>query len=463
MLAERLRSIVGERWIVEGKDARLFGFDAFTAYKGEPSFVVLPGSEEEVRRVVTLLYQSKTPFVFRGSGTSLSGSSVCVCGEVMVSLSRLNRVYRVEALEIEVGAGIANALVTKHAPKNAFYAPDPSSYTVCSIGGNVCHDSGGIHVPKYGPTFNSVVKLRVLHLDGAIEEVGGTSYFNGASVFIGSEGTLGCVLRATLRLFPKPEASRTVLGAFYDLKTAALAVSKIYEAGVFPAALEMMDRTSIEVVEKSEYSAGYPKCEALLLVECDGFLPQVEEEVKRVVSLFKELGAAVFVPKNSEENSRFWRGRKGAFPAMGVISPAYLTLDAVISRESLPDVLLRIREIGEKHGVVIANVFHAADGNLHPLIPYDPERFDSLKKALIASREITKVALEHGGVLSGEHGIGIEKASLLEEFYTKEELSVMKRIKREFDPHFLLNPYKLFCEKKPSAQNEVLKLLYEVE
>ncbi|MEM3711165.1 MAG: FAD-linked oxidase C-terminal domain-containing protein, partial [Thermoprotei archaeon] len=358
------------------------------------------------------------------------------------------------------GPGLANALVTRNAPADLFYAPDPSSYTVCSIGGNVSHDSGGIHVPKYGSTFNSVVRLRVALYDGSVEEVGGTPYFNGVNIFVGSEGGLGVVLRATLRLYPRPETTRTVLGAFQDVSSAARAVSALFKEGVVPAAVEMMDRNSIAVVERSRYRAGYPDCGALLLVECDGYTPQVDGEVERVRRVFESFGAEVKVPENSSENSRLWLGRKGAFPAMGVVSPAYLTLDSIVPRTQLAQVLEDVGRIAEKHGVMVANVFHAADGNLHPLIPYNPEVPESLERALRAGWEIVEASMKRGGVPSGEHGIGIEKARFMYAYYTKKELEVLWRIKRVFDPKQLLNPYKTLYEEPPKSGESVVSLLY---
>lgn len=456
-----VEEIVGGRWVVDGEDAALFGFDAFTAVKGRPRLVALPADEEQTVRLMALLYRTGTPIIFRGSGTSLSGSTVALTGdEVVVSLTRLNRVYRCEGLEIEVGPGLANVLVTRHAPHDLFYAPDPSSYTVCSIGGNVSHDSGGIHVPKYGSTFNSVVKLRVALCDGSVEDVGGTPYFNGANIFVGSEGGLGAVLRATLRLHPRPETTRTVLGAFQDVASAARAVSAIYQEGVIPAAVEMMDRNSIGVVEKSRYKAGYPDCAALLLVECDGYTPQVEEEVRRVRSAFERLGGEVRVPENPAENSRLWLGRKGAFPAMGVVSPAYLTLDSIVPRAELASVLEEVGRIAERRGVMVANVFHAADGNLHPLIPYNPESPQSLENALRAGWEIVEASIRRGGVPSGEHGVGIEKARFMHQYYSQPELEVLWRIKRVFDPDRLLNPYKMLYENPPETGDRVVSLLY---
>ncbi len=459
-LRDELAAVVGDDWIVEGRDAEVFGFDGFTAIRGKPRLVVLPADEQQAIAVIRLLYESHTPFVFRGSGTSLSGSTVTIADEVVVSLTRLNKVYRAEGLEIEVGPGIANALVSRAASPDLFYAPDPSSYTVCSIGGNVSHDSGGIHVPKYGSTFNSVVKLRVALCDGTVEDVGGTPYFNAANIYVGSEGTLGAVLRATLRLYPRPEATRTVLGAFSDVRSAAQAVSQVFLEGVVPAAVEMMDKASIDVVEKSRYRAGYPECEALLLVECDGFGAQVDEEVNRIRRVFERLGARVAAPESKTDSAKLWLGRKGAFPAMGVVSPAYLTLDSIVPRSELPGVLEDTARIARKYGVMVANVFHAADGNLHPLIPYDPRSPASLEAALHAAWDIVEASIKRGGALSGEHGIGVEKARFMDEYYSKDELRVLSRLRKAFDPRGLLNPHKLIYDEPPRSEDRVVRLLY---
>ena len=440
MLVDELKQIVGDSWVISADERKLYGFDGLAVFKGDPELVVLPGNEEEAIRVVRLLIERKKKVIVRGSGTSLSGATVPINGdEVIVSLTRLNKVYKQEGFEIEVGPGIVNAMVTKNAPPHLFYAPDPASYQVSSIGGNISHDSGGIHVVKYGPTFNSVIGIRVILPNGQVEEFNSSPFLNPTSIFIGAEGTLGAILRARLRLFIRPKAKKSVIALFNSLRDAANAIVEIFKSGVIPSALEMMDRYSIIAIEKSRYKAGLPEVEAILLIELDG--AQVNEEEGRVKSAILRNGGEIL---NVKDDSKYWNARKGAFPAMGTIAPAYITLDCNVLRSNLADTLERIRDIARKYKVYIANVFHAGDGNLHPLISYHPDDFDSFYRAVRASDEIEKMVIEEGGVPSGEHGIGIEKIKYMKLYYDEESLEVMKRIKKSFDPENLFNPCKMF-------------------
>ncbi|MEM0279370.1 FAD-linked oxidase C-terminal domain-containing protein [Metallosphaera sp.] len=454
---EGLASIVGERWIVSGDEKKLYGFDGFTAIKGSPSLVVLPGNEEDVIKVVRFLYDNNVKFVFRGSGTSLSGATVPLDDEVVISMTRLNKVHFQSGLEIEVGPGIVNALVTKNAPPHLFYAPDPSSFSVSSIGGNVSHDSGGIHVVKYGPTVNSVISLKVILPNGDVEQITHEPFLSSTPIFVGAEGTLGGILRARLRLFPRPSSKRDVFAVFNSVKEAGEAVVEIFKAGIIPSALEMMDGNSIWVIERSRYKAGIPEVKALLLIELDGSQEAVEEQVSLINKVLKGAGGELIHPEDGGQ--KLWNARKGAFPAMGVIAPAYLTLDCNVSRKTLPEVLSGIEKIARERKVFIANVFHAGDGNLHPLIPYNPDSFESLKLALDTSSEIMKLALKLGGVPSGEHGIGIEKLKFMSLYYSEEELEVFKRVKKAFDPKNLVNPCKLLGGCK--SNNDVLRWMWE--
>lgn len=454
-LIDELKQIVGEEWVISSDEKRLYGFDGLSAVKGEPELVVLPGSEDEVVKVIRLLISRRKKVIVRGSGTSLSGATVPLNGdEVVVGLSRINKVYSIEGLEIEVGPGIVNAMVTKNAPPHLFYAPDPASYQVSSIGGNISHDSGGIHVVKYGPTYNSVIRLKVILPNGEVEEFKPSPFLNPSSIFIGAEGTLGAILRARLRLFVRPKERKTVIASFNSLRDAANAIVEIFRSGVIPSTLEMMDRYSIIAIEKSRYKAGLPESEALLLIELDG--SQVAEEENRVKYVISNNRGEII---NTKDESKYWNARKGAFPAMGTISPAYITLDCNVLRSNLAETLEKIREISKKYNVYIANVFHAGDGNLHPLISYNPEDFDSFYRAVKASDEIEKLVLNNGGVPSGEHGIGIEKVKYLEVYYDEISLDVMKRLKMTFDPEGLFNPCKMFGNCKVSSRE--LKVLWE--
>lgn len=454
-MLEELKRIVGDRWVIDTSEKKLYGFDGFTAVKGEPRAVVLPKDEDQVVRVLKYLISKGVKVIIRGSGTSLSGASIPISGdEVIVSLTRLNRVYSVKGLEIEVGPGIVNAMVTMNAPPHLFYAPDPSSYQVSSIGGNVAHDSGGVHVVKYGPTFNSVISLKVLLPNGDIEYFKPSPFFNFSSIFIGAEGTLGAVLRARLRLFPRPKAKKNIFAIFNSVADAANTIVEIFSKGVIPSALEMMDRNIIRAIEKSRYRAGLPDVEAMLLIELDGNEIQVEEEGKKVKEAIISNNGEIITP---DDESRIWNARKGAFPAMGAIGPAYVTLDCNVLRSKLASTLEKISTIAKKYNVYIANVFHAGDGNLHPLISYDPDDFESFYRAFRASDEIEKEVISDGGIPSGEHGIGIEKVKYFSIYYTDEEIKVMKRIKDTFDPKGLFNPCKMFggCEAK-TKQLEVI-------
>ncbi|MDT7875282.1 MAG: FAD-linked oxidase C-terminal domain-containing protein [Sulfolobaceae archaeon] len=455
MLEKELKDIVGEKWVIESDEKKLYGFDGFTAVRGEPRLVVLPGNEEEAVKVLRLLIKNSVKVIVRGSGTSLSGATVPLTGdEVVVSLTRLNKVYSQKGFEIEVGPGIVNAMVTMNAPPHLFYAPDPSSYQVSSIGGNISHDSGGIHVVKYGPTFNSIISLRVLLPNGEVEEFPSSPVFNFSSIFIGAEGTLGAVLRARLRLYLKPKFKKSIFATFNSIRDAGKAIVDVFKSGVIPSALEMMDKYSIIAVENSRYKAGIPEVDAILLIELDG--SQADFEERRVKRVIEDNGGEIL---NVKDPNKLWNARKGAFPAMGVISPAYLTLDCNVLRGYLPDVLVKIREIALKYNVYIANVFHAGDGNLHPLISYDPSDFNSFYRAVKASDEIEKTVIEIGGVPSGEHGIGIEKVKFMEVYYDETSLNVMKRIKNVFDPYNLFNPCKMFGNCK--VENREVKVLWE--
>ncbi|ADB88117.1 FAD-binding oxidoreductase [Saccharolobus islandicus] len=458
-MIEKLAEIVGEEWVISSDEAKLYSYPAFIPLKIEPPLVVLPGSEEEVISLVNFLNENNIKYLVRGSGTSLSGATTPTQGEVIISLTRLNRIYSLDNFEITVGPGLANFLINKTLSNpNLFYAPDPSSYVVSSIGGNISHDSGGMHTPKYGTTFDSVIKLRVLLSDGKVEEIGGNNFFDPTSIFVGAEGTLGVILRATLRLFPKPEVSKTLLAAFNSIDNAGKAVVSVYKSGVTPAAMEFLDKNSIIAIENTQYKANYPMAEAILLIELDGYSANVEEEEARVVKVVRENNGEVFIPKDDEEKNRWWWGRKGAFPSFAYYSPAYLTLDANVPRSTLPTMLRFTYEISKKYGLPVANSFHAGDGTLHPLIGFDPKNVDETINAIKAAEEITKLAIKLGGVPSGEHGIGIEKIKFMKLYYSEDDLTLMRRLKTVFDSKRLLNP----CKLVPPAKNEICNTVNRV-
>ena len=460
-LEEELTRVVGDDWVITGEKALLYSQDAFLASSGRPSIVVLPGTEEEAVKVLRLLFKKGVKVIPRGSGTSLSGGSSPLGGEIVVSLTRLNRVYKVEGFEVEVGPGIANATVSKSVPPHLFYAPDPSSYIVSSIGGNISHDSGGIRVVKYGPTYSSVLGVKVLLTNGEVEEMTTSPVLNPKSIFVGAEGMLGVVLRARLRLFRRPEGSKTIVALFNSLEAAARAIVGIFKAGVVPSGLELMDRNSIRAVERSRYRAGLPEVEAVLLIELDGTMEELKREESRVRKVLEDLGAEIIVPKDKEEESRLWSARKGAFPAMATVAPAYLTLDCNVLRGKLPEALTKIKEIAEKYKVYIANVFHAGDGNLHPLISFNPNDRESVERAIRAGLEIERLAISLGGVPSGEHGIGIEKLGVIKDYYNDVEIGVMRRVKEAFDPQGLLNPCKMLPDPSCKPTNDYLRVMWE--
>ncbi|NON62974.1 FAD-linked oxidase C-terminal domain-containing protein [Acidianus sp. RZ1] len=463
-LEREVTRIVGEDWVITGQERELFSYPAFLPLKVTPPLVVLPGSEEEVIEIVKLFKSKRTKYLIRGAGTSLSGSTTPTQGEVVISLNRLNKVFYTQGLEITVGPGIANLHIGKFIDSDVFYAPDPSSYVVSSIGGNISHDSGGMHTPKYGTTFNSVISLRVLLPDGSVEDLNGRN-LDPLPLFVGSEGTLGIILRATLRLFPKPGISRTLLAAFDNVEDAGKAVVEIYKVGVTPASLEFMDKPSIIAVENTQYKANYPEAEAILLIELDGNSVQVEEEIRRSKLAISKCNGRFYEPTSEEEKTRWWIGRKGAFPSFAYYSPSYLTLDANVPRSSLPKILEFTYAIGRKYSLPVANCFHAGDGTLHPLIGFNSEDRENTINAIKAAEEITYYALTLGGVPSGEHGIGIEKLKFMPVYYSSEDIEVMRRIKESFDPEFILNPCKLIPpkEKECIAVGEIHKHLMEVD
>lgn len=459
MLIDRLKEVVGEEWVITGKDTELYSYPAFIPLKVNPPIVVLPGSEEEVIELVNLLNENNVRYLVRGSGTSLSGSTTPTQNEVVISLTRLNKIYSFEGYEITVGPGLANFMVNKFlSTSNLFYAPDPSSYVVSSIGGNISHDSGGMHTPKYGTTFDSVVKLKVLLPDGSVDEIGGSNFFDPTSIFVGAEGTLGIILRATLRLFPRPEKSKTLMASFNSIEDAARAVINVFRCGVTPAAMEFLDKNSIIAIENTRYKANYPITEAILLIELDGYSENVEEEELRVIKAIRESKGEIHVPKDEEEKNRWWWGRKGAFPSFAYYSPAYLTLDANVPRSTLPTILKFIYDISKKYGLPVANSFHAGDGTLHPLIGFNPKNVDETINAIRAAEEITKFAIKLGGVPSGEHGIGIEKIKFMKLYYSEDDLEVMRRIRNSFDVKGLLNRCKLIPPSKGEICNVVNKI-----
>ncbi len=450
-LAAELRALLGAAHVItEPDELRVYDCDGLTGWRAMPAAVVLPGTTGEVQAVVRLCAREGIPFVARGAGTGLSGGALPVAEGIVVSLARMRAILAVdlESQRIVVEPGVTNLDVTRAvSDEGFFYAPDPSSQQVCTIGGNVAENSGGAHCLKNGFTVNHVTGLKVVLPDGELVELGGKALDPDGpdllGVFIGSEGTLGIATEITLRIVRKPEVVATQLAAFRSIDDAGAAVSAIVSAGILPAAIEMMDRLTIDAAEQA-FHPGYPNgAESVLLVELDGIGVQVEEDTAAVDRLCRACGAfEIRVAKDEAERALLWLGRKAAFPAMGRISPDYYVQDGVVPRTKLPEVLHRIGELSAEHGLRVGNVFHAGDGNLHPLVLYDASKGEA-ERAKELAEQILAVCLDAGGALTGEHGIGVDKACSMPKMFSERDLAVFERLRRAFDPDGLANPGKV--------------------
>jgi glycolate oxidase subunit GlcD len=467
-LVERLRGIVGAgACLARPEELLVYECDGLTLHRAQPAAVVLPASREEVVRVVRACREHGVPFVPRGAGTGLSGGAVAQGGGVVIECSRMDRIVEIDARDrfAVVEPGVVNAELSKAAaPHGLFYAPDPSSQLVCTIGGNVAENSGGPHTLKYGATTNHVLGLELVLPDGALARLGSPGGFaNGydlVGAVVGSEGTLGVVTQATVRLEAIPERVETLLAIFPDVVSACRAVGGVIEAGLVPAALEIVDRRTIAAVEASVYAAGLPKdAGAVLIVELDGPDCALPRQLARIREIAAASGATrVEVARDDAERQRFWRARKGAFGAMGRLAPDLYVHDAVVPRARLPEVIARVCEIGDRHRLRLSNVFHAGDGNLHPNISFDRRDADELARVLEAGREILEVCVAAGGVITGEHGIGSEKRDFMGMVFGEADLDAMKRLRAGFDPDGVCNPEKIFpttrfcAESNPKAR-----------
>ncbi len=451
-LPDRLASIVGERRVLARRGELLtYTSDGLPGYRKLPSLAVFPGSRDEVVAVIRELARAGVPFVPRGAGTGLSGGALADdC--VVVGLNRLTRILDIDpenALAV-VEPGVVNVALSRAVSDfGLHYAPDPSSQTACTIGGNVAENAGGPHCLKYGVTLNHVVALTVILPDGEIVALGGANGeqegYDLVGTFIGSEGCFGVALDATVKLTRTPEAVRTLLADFLSLDAAAQAVSAIISRGIVPAAMEMMDNATIRAVEASIYAAGYPTdAAAVLLIELDGALAGLEADVVAVEELCARAGArAVHVARDEAERARLWQGRKKAFGAMGRISPHLVVQDAVVPRTRLPAALAAIHRIAERYGVKVCNVFHAGDGNLHPNIGYDADDPEESARVHAAMREIMEVCIELGGTITGEHGVGLDKLQYMDAIFSSESLDAMCALRGVFDPERRANPAKV--------------------
>ena len=451
-IARALAAIVPDG-VIEDKDAlRVYESDGLTAYRQPPMLVVLPRTTEQVSKVLAWCQREGVKVVPRGSGTSLSGGALPLEDAVLVGMARFNKVLEIDYADriAVVQPGVTNLAVTKAVEAEGFYyAPDPSSQIACSIGGNVAENSGGVHCLKYGLTTNNVLGVEMVLMDGQIVRLGGRTLdapgLDLLGLVVGSEGLLGVVTEVTVRILPKPETARAVLIGFPSVEQAGQAVADVIAAGIIPAGMEMMDRPAIHAAE-AFVNVGYPlDVEALLIVELDGPGAECDHLIGAVEAIGRRNGSTVCRISTSEaERLAFWAGRKAAFPAVGRISPDYYCMDGTIPRRRLPEVLQRMEQLSATHGLQCANVFHAGDGNLHPLILYNANQPGQLERAEAFGADILRLCVEVGGVLTGEHGVGVEKRDLMPVMFTETDLAHQQRVKCAFDPELLLNPGKVF-------------------
>ncbi|WP_226624075.1 FAD-linked oxidase C-terminal domain-containing protein [Alloyangia pacifica] len=450
-IVARLREVLPDDAVIsELSETRAYECDALTAYRCPPLCAVLPSSTEEASAVLKICHEEGVPVVPRGSGTSLAGGALPTADSVILGVAKMNRVLETDYANriIRVQTGRTNLSVSGAvAEEDFFYAPDPSSQLACAIAGNIAMNSGGAHCLKYGVTTNNLMGVTMVLMDGTVIELGGAHLdapgLDLLGVICGSEGQLGVVTEATLRILRKPEGARPVLMGFAANEVAGECVSDIIKAGVLPVAIEFMDRPCIEACEAFAH-AGYPMCEALLIVEVEGSEAEIAEQLEKIIEIAKrhnpvELREA----RDEDEAGRIWLGRKSAFGAMGQIND-YMCLDGTIPVSSLPYVLRRIGEMSQEFGLKVANVFHAGDGNMHPLILFNANEEGQLELCERFGAEILKLCVEVGGCLTGEHGVGIEKRDLMHSQYARADLEAQMAVKDVFDPQWLLNPAKVF-------------------
>ena len=453
-MLNELGDIVGSDSVLSSReDLLVYECDGQTLFKHVPDAVVFPTSTEQVSALVRLCVRRKIPYVARGSGTSLSGGAIASRGGIVIALSRMNKIIDVDVKNqvVTVQPGVVTNWVTDAVTGLGYYfAPDPSSQPTSTIGGNIGHNSGGAHCLKYGVVSNHVLGLEVVLPNGEIIQTGGKSQdvpgYDLTGLFVGAEGTLGIVTKAILRVIRKPQAAKTVMAIFDNVSDASNSVSQIIASGIIPGAVEFMDKLAVQAVESSIHAAGFPRdAEALLLIEPDGLKESVETLLERVLKICHANNAKeVKFAQTEQERKRWWTGRKGAFGATGRLSPNYIVLDGTIPRSQLPKMLALIGEISRKHSIGIANVFHAGDGNLHPLVLYDSRKAGDDEKAMRAAMEILKAGAEMGGTITGEHGVGLEKRPAMHFIFTPTEISVLRNVKQIFDPDGLCNPDKIF-------------------
>lgn len=453
-IASALSHIVGERWVRRRKaELATFAADGLPTHESVPGLVVLPADRAQTIAVIRALHREGIPFVARGAGTGLSGGALADGQAVLVALTRLNRILEIDPTNrrARVEPGVINARLSEAAaPHGLYYAPDPSSQSACTLGGNVAENAGGPHCLKYGVTTNHVTALEVVLADGSVVQLGspqGESWGPDlVGLFVGSEGMFGIATEITVRLEPTPTMVRTIAADFMALRAAGEAVSTIIASGVVPAALEMMDQSCMKAVEASIYATGAPTdAAALLLVEVDGPAESVAAEAALIEAILRRHGARdIRTASSSADRARLWQGRKKAFGALGRLAPDLVVQDAVVPRSALPDILDRIAEIRDRFDLQISNVFHAGDGNLHPCISFDRRDAEMTGRVESASREIMTACLEVGGSLTGEHGVGADKMAYMPAAFTEATLNAMLDVRQVFDPGARANPGKMF-------------------
>ena len=452
-LVDRFRKFLSEESVINDHDElKVYETDGLTAYHQLPMIVVLPDTTAQVAKILKICTSEGVKVVPRGAGTGLSGGALPLADGVTVGLAKFNRILDIDYgnRTATVQTGVTNLAITQAVEaKGFYYAPDPSSQIACTIGGNVAENSGGVHCLKYGVTTNNILGLEMVLIDGEIIRLGGkhmeSAGYDLLGLIAGSEGLLGVITEVTVRILPRPASARALLVGFSTVEAGGKCVVEIISAGVIPSGMEMMDKAAIHAAE--DYSdAGYPlDVEALLIVELDGPKAEVDHLLQRVEEIATSCGAVnIRASKNEDERLKFWAGRKAAFPAIGRISPDYYCMDGTIPRGRLTEVLARVTDLSDKYNLRVANVFHAGDGNLHPLILYDANKPDELERAEKFGADILKLCVEVGGVLTGEHGVGVEKRDLMGTMFNEQDLNQQQRVKCAFDTEGLLNPGKVF-------------------
>jgi glycolate oxidase len=450
-LVASLRTFLPQEAVLyETEDLRPYECDGLSAYRQTPLIVALPRTEEEVAQILRICHAAKTPVVARGAGTGLSGGALPHAQGVLLSLARLKSILEIDpaARTARVQPGVRNLAISEAAmPYGLYYAPDPSSQIACSIGGNVAENSGGVHCLKYGLTVHNILKLRVITMEGEILQIGSDGLdapgYDLLALMTGSEGMLGIVTEVTVKLIPRPEKAEVVMAAFDDIRKAGDAVANVIAAGIIPAGMEMMDRITTHAVEEFVHAGYNLDAAAILLCESDGIAEEVSEEIARIDEIMESSGAVEIRTSSSEaERLKFWAGRKAAFPAAGRVSPDYYCMDGTIPRSKLSQVLSGIEALSEQYGLRCMNVFHAGDGNLHPLILYDASKPGELELTEEFGEKILHMCVQAGGTITGEHGVGIEKINQMCAQFKPAELEMFHGVKAAFDPEGLLNPGK---------------------